>query len=185
MSIQHLAAVLYHMPELTSRGDAMALMAIADSADRETGFTHWKTIGAIARAARLHLRNARCAVRILEREGYIRTQYRGPEGRQGVRWRVLFDEHGARRDELLLYPQPPGATPGVKRPPPGVAPSPPGVAPSPPGVAPSPYMKDIPIHPSPSLSKEGALKKRGKPKAEKAPQLDRLEQLERLKKLAP
>src|SRR5512138_3113315 len=45
MSIQHVSAVLYEMPELKSRLHTFVLVAIADGADRESGWSY-RTIDA-------------------------------------------------------------------------------------------------------------------------------------------
>lgn len=103
MSIQHVGAVLYHMPELREQSAAFALAAIADSADRGSGWSFHITLKAIADAARLKVRAVRYALRELERRGYLRTE--GKPGRS-CRFRLLFDHTGKRKPESELYPTP-------------------------------------------------------------------------------
>lgn len=155
MSIQHVGAVLYEMPELTERAQAFCLAAIADSADRETGYTFWKTLRAIARAARLTIRGARACVRELESRGYVRAELRGDPGRQTMRFRVLFDQLGKRATELELYP--PAHTSGGRRTPPAhtsAPPAPTSGAPAPRSSPPNNPLIGVSV-PSPSLSKDG------------------------------
>lgn len=111
MSIQHVGAVLYHMPELRERACAFALMAIADSADRGSGWTFQVTMREIAAAARCSLSTAHRAVAELERRAYLRQ-----EGRNGKtpRYRVLFGFDGKRMPEKDLYATPVKTT-GVKK----------------------------------------------------------------------
>lgn len=158
LSIQHVAAVLYEMPELRERAHAFTLAAIADSADRETGFTFWKSLGSIATAARLTLRGARLSLRELEARGYVRTELRGEPGRQSMRWRVLFGMDGRRGTESELYPQGKRKTPARTSSPPARTSSPPAHTSAPPEAKSSPPNNPLigVIRPSPSLSKEPA-----------------------------
>jgi DNA-binding MarR family transcriptional regulator len=100
MSITHVGAVLYKMPELRERASAFVLLAIADSADQRSGWSWHITLAALADAARLTRRGVRKCLRDLERRGYIAT-----ENRPGhtARYRLLFNDQGQRRPASELY----------------------------------------------------------------------------------
>lgn len=104
MSIQHVGAVLHSMPEL-ERLPAFVLVAIADGADRDSGWS-FTTVDAMARAARSSRRAVFYALEELKAGGYIRIESK--IGRAG-RYRVLFDFHGERRPEAELYTRAPVA----------------------------------------------------------------------------
>lgn len=192
MSIQHVGAVLHDMPEIRNRGTALALMAIADSADRHSGWTFDFSMRSIAKAARLTPRGARAQVRELESKGYVRTEFLGEAGRQRIRFRVLFGFDGVRRPELVLYPQPPATSSAGKRKTPATTSAPPATRSAPPATTSAVLNnpnKDIRL--SPSLSEErvkNTTSRRIKkiPTAEQAPNVEpeRQRQLAELAKLA-
>lgn len=105
MSIQHVGAVLTAMPEL-DRLTAFVLVAVADAADRDTGWA-FATVEGMARAARSSRRAAFYALKRLADGGYLRIV--GKAGRAS-KYRVLFDYHGQRRPEAELYPPVPRGT---------------------------------------------------------------------------
>lgn len=99
MSIRHVSAVLDHMPEL-DRLEAFVLIAIADSADKDSG-VGWPSLATIAKRARCTRRGAQKALRRLEVGAYF--ERRDNVGRAAT-YRLLFDPDGKRRTAAELYP---------------------------------------------------------------------------------
>lgn len=168
MSIQHVGAVLHEMPELRDQTAAFVLAAIADSADRRTGWTFDFAMADIASAARLTPRRTRDRIRLLERAGYIKTRLKGRAGRERLQFRVLFTVTGDRRPELELYP--PALKSGVPRTPPAPRSSPPDLK------SPAPDLKDTPLNnpligdPSLSVSIRKDVQKHVRPKTKRIPE---------------
>lgn len=189
MSIQHVGAVLHEMPELRDLSAAFVLAAIADSADRRTGWTFDFFLADVAKAARLQLRRTRDRMRLLERLGYIRTKLKGRAGRERMQCRVLFDISGKRHAEADLYP--PALKTGVARTPPALKTSPPVLKTG------APVLKDTLLNnpligdPSLSVSIRKDVQKHARPKTKRIPaasesesqRRDRIEQ-ERTRQLA-
>ncbi len=156
------------MPELTEASAAGALVAIADSADRGSGWSFNITLKAIASAARLKVRATQYALRELERRGYIRTE----EGKPGRtrRYRLLFDTTGKRKRENDLYPTPAPRAPGGSRTP---APRAPGGASRAPGGASKTNPPNNPPIGVPVLSPSSIQKRPLKTALRKIPEAER------------